>query len=325
MGNDTSRLSASGHKLQSDILEKPFPPSDAGLVEDRILRRAVSKITNAFSRGLSRSLKASLDSKRPSTVQSQVPQKDMEAPRQRHLLDMDVIEILDDYDEAITISDSDEVERSSVTGSIQYISSAESSEQENSSDGFGSPRPQSLHSEAWAYGIPRPDANAVENQVNFAQPEPDWRDFLDDAGPFKGEDDEEPNATILDISHQNSDGLDFSVPNPQFSQAAQLSPKEDCVVDVLNVFPDMCREYVSDLYDIGFGKTAEQLVAYVLDQLDNGSGYPKAKDKLRALKRKREVDEDEEALSKYANIDRENGSHGYTTLTFVDRLSSAYL
>lgn len=80
-------------------------------------------------------------------------------------------------------------------------------------------------------------------------------------------------------------------------------PKPDCISKVLYVFPEICRDHVSGLYD-SVSHASEQLIAHILDKLDKGVSYPKAKDKLRTLKRKREVDEDEEATRKYAGADR---------------------
>lgn len=92
-----------------------------------------------------------------------------------------------------------------------------------------------------------------------------------------------------------------------------------CVDDVLTLFPDICRDYVSELYDNGVGTTTEILVAYILDQLEKGTQYPKAKDKLQSLKRKRPVDEDEEAATKYGSADRERCSDDYAVITLVTK------
>jgi E3 ubiquitin-protein ligase RNF216 len=51
-------------------------------------------------------------------------------------------------------------------------------------------------------------------------------------------------------------------------------------------------------------KSSERLIAHILDQMDKGILYPKAKDKAKDLKRKRDVDEDEEAARKYGAPDR---------------------
>jgi TRIAD3 protein (E3 ubiquitin-protein ligase RNF216) len=50
--------------------------------------------------------------------------------------------------------------------------------------------------------------------------------------------------------------------------------------------------------------SSEALIAHILNKQDNGTSYPKAKDKLKTLKRKRQPDEDEEAMRKYGAEDR---------------------
>ncbi|KAH7355358.1 hypothetical protein BKA65DRAFT_238525 [Rhexocercosporidium sp. MPI-PUGE-AT-0058] len=82
-----------------------------------------------------------------------------------------------------------------------------------------------------------------------------------------------------------------------------METKIDCVDTILTVFPGICRDYVSDLYDT-VSQSSEHLIAHILDKMDKGSPYPNAKEKLKKLKRKREVDEDVEAARKYGATDR---------------------
>ena len=77
-----------------------------------------------------------------------------------------------------------------------------------------------------------------------------------------------------------------------------------CVDQVLILFPGICREYVCELYDTGDAKSSDYLIAHILDKIDNGIAYPRAKDTQKSLKRKRETDEDEEAARKYGSADR---------------------
>jgi hypothetical protein len=76
-----------------------------------------------------------------------------------------------------------------------------------------------------------------------------------------------------------------------------------CVDNVMILFPEICRDHVSELYDT-VSKSSDRLIAHILDRTEKGMPYPKAKDKQRLLKRKREEDEDEEAARKYGALDR---------------------
>ncbi|PBP17412.1 ring finger protein [Diplocarpon rosae] len=114
--------------------------------------------------------------------------------------------------------------------------------------------------------------------------------------------------------------------------AAQLAPHvpiaEDfmdsrarCVDNLVNMFPGICRDYVSGLYDT-VSKSSEHLVAHVLDKMEKGSSYPNAKDKQKQLKRKRELDEDQEAARKYGASDREIPMGLVGTRAFIAKILS---
>ncbi len=95
-----------------------------------------------------------------------------------------------------------------------------------------------------------------------------------------------------------------AAPTQQAPQPADIAePKDECVQMVAAVFPGICLDHVSDLYD-KIAKASERLIAHVLDQMDKGIIYPKAKDKAKDLKRKRDIDENEEAARKYGAPDR---------------------
>jgi hypothetical protein len=85
--------------------------------------------------------------------------------------------------------------------------------------------------------------------------------------------------------------------------AAVIESQDECIQTVVAVFPGICVDHVSELYN-KIAKSSERLIAHVLDQMDKGIIYPNAKDKAKDLKRKREVDEDEEAARKYGSADR---------------------
>jgi hypothetical protein len=84
---------------------------------------------------------------------------------------------------------------------------------------------------------------------------------------------------------------------------AAVDPKDECLCKVKTVFPDICVKHVSDLYDT-MSNEADMIVAHILENMDEGIQYPKAIDTKKTLKRKREIDEDEEAALKYGALDR---------------------
>jgi hypothetical protein len=93
-------------------------------------------------------------------------------------------------------------------------------------------------------------------------------------------------------------------PAQQEPQPAVIAENQDeCVQSVAGVFPGICLDHVLDLYH-KIAKSSGRLIAHILDQMDKGILYPKARDKAKDLKRKRDVDEDEEAARKYGALDR---------------------
>jgi len=266
-----------------------------------------------------------------------MPVQDMEVPRRpaRHGQGVEIIEILDDdsEDEIVNLDSYTDARESLASRSIQPLSNSVSPQRNREvpeghgsgavrppdDDGWGfeieDPSPELDHS--WDDFNSKPDAPAVgAARHSFAHREPDWGEFLeldDDASTSSPQADVSPDSGFGPNDHREA--------NNQFGNAPDIADtlirlKVECVDDVLAVFPDICRDYVTELYDIRVGETAEQLIAHILDKLDNGTEYPKAKDKLKTLKRKRDVDEDEEAVNKYGNIDRANGSAEYTLLTY---------
>ncbi|KAH6662974.1 ring finger protein [Halenospora varia] len=96
----------------------------------------------------------------------------------------------------------------------------------------------------------------------------------------------------------------FDQPQQQQEQPRpQEESQETCIDTVLVIFPDICRDHVAGLYD-KVAHNSDQIIDHILE---NGGSYPKAKDKQKTLKRKREVvvvDEDAAAAAKYGAADR---------------------
>jgi TRIAD3 protein (E3 ubiquitin-protein ligase RNF216) len=97
---------------------------------------------------------------------------------------------------------------------------------------------------------------------------------------------------------------DHLLPYQQIEEAPapMVETRDQCVDQVLAVFTGICQDHVSKLYDT-VAQSSDFLIAHILDQIDKGKHYPKAKDTQKSLKRKR-VDEDEEAARKYGAANR---------------------
>lgn len=93
---------------------------------------------------------------------------------------------------------------------------------------------------------------------------------------------------------------------------------KSCLKDVLAVFPDICHDHVKKLYDehrsveaVARGiSLTEDLISKVLDE----KKYPKERDRLNELKRKRmsELNSDDERAAKWKNAERMNGDPIYS-------------
>ena len=112
-----------------------------------------------------------------------------------------------------------------------------------------------------------------------------------------------------EVSSLHHSPVPSRTPAPHFSGTRTVvSPYESCLAELLEVFPDISREHVQSLYndlnhqDSPFVQTAAQvLIEKVLD----GGKYPKEKDRIKELKRKRSdknSDEEEAARWKYADM-----------------------
>jgi hypothetical protein len=231
---------------------------------------------------------------------------------------MEVIEIADDTGDGEVINLESDSSSQLERGPEDLLSERHISGPAANEDdlwGYEIPRPRpATEPDLWAQDILGPDIEVAEALRRFGQRESGWQEFLEDDNSTADDQD----AGYAHAGGSGQGNLEDLAP-ANFPHAL-IDRKVECVDDVLSVFPDICRDYVSELYDSGVYKIAEHLVAHILDKLDSGTDYPKAKDKLKTLKRKREMDEDEEAANKYGSIDRENGSHDYSTLTFVTQI-----
>ena len=126
---------------------------------------------------------------------------------------------------------------------------------------------------------------------------PNWADY---------EEDFDPAGYFIDEMQDElgSRSMLLSMAGPaEPAQAPKIETNLECVNMVLTVFPGICPDYVSKLYET-LSKSSDELIAHVLDQTEQGVSYPKAKDMQKTLKRKREVDEDEAAIRRYNDVER---------------------
>lgn len=97
-----------------------------------------------------------------------------------------------------------------------------------------------------------------------------------------------------------------------------MATYEQCLRDVLDVFPDISHEHVKKLYD---GRDQIEIVAPAISNagtlisliLDEGE-YPRERDRLNELKRKRlsELDDDDERAAEWKNAEHTAGESFYS-------------
>lgn len=112
------------------------------------------------------------------------------------------------------------------------------------------------------------------------------------------------------------DGDDWDPHSPQTGQGPALAPYDQCLQQVLELFPDVSHDFVKNLYDRRPPNTpspdgiplSEEIISQILDSVN----YPKERDRQNELKRKR-ADSDGDKAAKWASIDnvtRPNYEHG---------------
>ncbi|KAL8828722.1 MAG: hypothetical protein Q9191_002430, partial [Dirinaria sp. TL-2023a] len=104
--------------------------------------------------------------------------------------------------------------------------------------------------------------------------------------------------------------------------ANNVSPDyNSCLVDILELFPDISHDHVKQLYDSelqgsGPNRTQTSVVQHLIDQILDSGKYPKEKDRLKELKRKRYLDSDEEEMAELQNA--QSGDTGYGLSYYSD-------
>ena len=99
---------------------------------------------------------------------------------------------------------------------------------------------------------------------------------------------------------------------------------EACLTEILDVFPDICHDHIRKLYDVELQKIendsqraniSQVLILGILDE----KTYPKEKDRINELKRKRSnmLDSDEEEAARWNDLDRGQGTNTYLREAYV--------
>lgn len=140
---------------------------------------------------------------------------------------------------------------------------------------------------------------------------------IEDLGPsdrgFMGLDDIEDNFN--DGQSDDSAFLRFGgIPEPADLWQSHIDEREYyevCLAELLDVFPNISHDHVRQLYDVELEKIendsqradiTQNLILGILD----GKTYPKEKDRINELKRKRSnaLDSDEEEAARWKDLDR---------------------
>lgn len=152
---------------------------------------------------------------------------------------------------------------------------------------------------------PAPDAKAASNARQGIMGDYVQDEEFDEAmmaqimGQF-GEVEQNANAAALQEGFQPPANARSAA---RADEVIAVESREECIENVIMLFPGICEEYVEEIYNT-VSKSSDRLIAYILDKIEKGTSYPSARDKLKVLKRKRDLDEDEEAVRKYGGLDR---------------------
>ena len=161
--------------------------------------------------------------------------------------------------------------------------------------------------------LPEPAVASLPKQANLHQER--WADMAEDDFIFAigdGDFNDETYARALALEFESEGQTQDRPPSyssglPRIGEQQPLSMQKPggesrvtSIDHVLAVFPGICRDYVSELYDT-VSSSSGFIIAQILDKVETGTAYPTAKDTQRSLKRKRELDEDEELARKYCS------------------------
>ena len=101
------------------------------------------------------------------------------------------------------------------------------------------------------------------------------------------------------------------VPSSTSIALPTLPAPENCLKEIIEVFPDISHDHVLQLYEAEvqsqqLGDMAANVVQNLIEKILEKGRYPKEKDHLNELKRKRLHDSDEEELAEFKNAGPED-------------------
>ncbi|KAF8461391.1 hypothetical protein BDZ91DRAFT_798120 [Kalaharituber pfeilii] len=92
-------------------------------------------------------------------------------------------------------------------------------------------------------------------------------------------------------------------------QSAMIS-EDECILQVLNVFPEVCTKFVSEVYNDNIAQQSQNIVEYIITSLlEKGANYPRSENP-RKRKRPEDISED----NKYESKNRENPPLDYFSI-----------
>lgn len=115
---------------------------------------------------------------------------------------------------------------------------------------------------------------------------------------------EDQSSSASGPSVDQSVGLGYHNGSAHSEASSATQVRAAGIGNVVSLFPGICRNYVSDIWDKEDIPSSEAVIQAILDKLENGESYPKARDTEKDLKRKRAIDSDEEAAKRYAAPER---------------------
>ncbi|KAI9670422.1 MAG: hypothetical protein M1829_004745 [Trizodia sp. TS-e1964] len=87
---------------------------------------------------------------------------------------------------------------------------------------------------------------------------------------------------------------------PHPNAKSEVERQANCSRDVREVFPDICLDYLAELYQL-VGAQDPAPAQTIIDKILGGESYPKEKEKLNLLKRKRSEDDEEKRANDLAS------------------------
>ena len=157
--------------------------------------------------------------------------------------------------------------------------------------------------------------NGLPNVIDISDGEDDGSDtssLYDFGHEFLEHDNEiENELRAMEVGHQNQT-------RPNGTQNL-FDSYQSCLHDILEVFPDISHDYVQQLYNKQTESVLPQedtVTRTLIDKILDTGAYPKEKDRIRELKRKRN-DNDEEEAAKWKYMDLRDNPAEYAKVAYV--------